>query len=120
MFSFFKSQEVNLVNKEELISTLTRITEILRDNGYSAQADAVRRPLGFLTTGDELNCIKYLTTVDIWGGSGAAWEVGYFQNTNDEVEFRKCFIRLALLMHQSGFKFSRADDIAEAFEKMLT
>ena len=36
-----------------------------------------------------------------------------------EVEFHKCFIRLAELMRQTVIKFNRADDIASAFKKTL-
>lgn len=86
MFRLFKRKEITIVNKDELIATMTCIVELLRDSGFSPQADAVRKPLQYLYSDDKENFIKYLLTVDIWGGAGAAWEV-YGNNTNQGLDF---------------------------------
>lgn len=52
---------------------MTRITEILRDSSFTAQADAINKSLRQLCLGDKENFLKYLNSADIWGGSGAAW-----------------------------------------------
>lgn len=106
-----------LNNKAELISTMTRIIEILRDNAFSAQADAVRKPLQYLYTDDIDNFAKHLLTVDIWGGSGAAWEVAPFPSRQIEKEFESNFIKLVELMRQCGIKNGRADSVASYFKK---
>ncbi len=117
MFGLFKRKEITIINKDELISTLTRIVELLRDNGFSPQADAVRKPLGYLSIDDKDNFIKHLLTVDIWGGAGAAWEVYGFPSRQIEKEFETNFIRLVELMRQTGIKNGKADDVASFFRK---
>lgn len=117
MFGLFKRKDITIINKDELISTMTRIVELLRDNGFSPQADAVRKPLEYLYADDKDNFLKHLLNVDIWGGAGAAWEVYGFQTRQIEIEFETHFIRLVELMRQTGIKNGKADDIAKAFRK---
>jgi len=119
MFGLFKRRQIEIINKEDLIFTLTRIAELLKDSSFSEQADAVRRPLQYLYLDDKENFLKYLNTVDIWGGSGAAWEVAPFPSKQIEKEFETCFIRLAELMAQSGIKNGKADSVAKFFKKDL-
>ena len=118
MFRLFKRKDITINNKQELITTLTRIVELLLDNGSNGQANAVKKPLQYLYQDDTTNFIESLKTVDIWGGSGAAWEV-YFENRQQEREFQNCFIRLAQLLKDTGIKFKTADTIANVFEKDL-
>jgi len=119
MFGLFKRKEITINNKQELIETLTRIVELLRDNGFNPQADAVRKPLQHLYQNDTGNFLKFLKTVDIWGGSGSAWEVYGFATRQQEKEFESCFVRLAKLLQDTGIKFKTADTIANVFEKDL-
>lgn len=117
MFGLFKRKEIRIVNKEELIETLTRILELLRDNGFTAQANAIRKPLQYLYNNDEKNFVKYLLTVDIWGGSGSAWEVYGFKSREVEIEFERCFNKLSELMALNGIKSSKARSVAGFFKK---
>ena len=119
MFGIFKQKQIKIVNKEELIETLTRILELLRDNGYSYQANAIRKPLQYLYSDDEKNFVKYLLTSDIWGGSGAAWEVGGLKPREVEREFEKNFIKLAELMKQTGIKSSKAESVSGFFKSNI-
>jgi len=118
MFRLFKRKDITINNKLELITTLTRIVELLRDNGSNEQANAVKKPLRYLYQDDTTKFLESLKTVDIWGGSGAAWEV-YFEKRQQEREFQSCFIRLAQLLKDTGIKFKTADTIANVFEKDL-
>lgn len=117
MFGLFKRKEITLTNKDELIATMTRIVEILRDNAFSAQADAMRKPLQYLYTDDKDNFVKHLLTVDIWGGAGAAWEVAPFPSRQIEIEFESHFIKLVDLMRQCGIKNGNAESVARFFKK---
>ncbi len=118
MFRLFKGKDITINNKQELITTLTRIVELLRDNGSNGQANAVKKPLQYLYQDDTTKFLESLKTVDIWGGSGAAWEV-YFEKRQQEREFQSCFIRLAQILKDTGIKFKTADIIANIFEKDL-
>ena len=120
MWNFYKkrNREIILNNKDKLIQILTRTVEILRDNAYSAQADAMRKPLHYLYLDDTKNFIKYLNTVDLWGGSGAAWEV-WLEPKEVEREFKQCIIDLVDELKNSGIKIPRERGIAKLFKKEL-
>ncbi|MBL7976431.1 MAG: hypothetical protein JNJ85_16045 [Candidatus Kapabacteria bacterium] len=119
MFEIFKSKDIIIVNKNELISTMTRIAEILHNIGYHPQADAVKKPIEYLHLNDRDNFVRSLLSVDIWGGSGAAWEVGLFPSKQIEREFETYFIQLVELMQQCGIKNNKASSVAEFFKKNL-
>jgi len=117
MLGLFKRKKIEIINKEEFVVTMNRIVELLLDNGYPYQADAVKKPLEYLHSDDKENFLKYFLTVDIWGGSGAAWEVGRFKSRKVEIEFETCFIKLAELMKQTGIRNGKAQSIAKYFKK---
>jgi hypothetical protein len=119
MFGLFKKKAIKINNKQNLVDTLTRIVEILEANGHNAQADAVNKPLQYLHQDDVDNFLKHFKTVDIWGGSGAAWEVGTFKTKQVEREFENCFIRLSELLKETGIKFKPANQIASIFKSVL-
>ena len=119
MFGLFKRKTTIIANKQELVGTLSRIVEILNENGFNAQANAVNKPLQYLDQDDIDNFLKSFKTVDIWGGSGAAWEVGDFPTKQIEREFESCFIKLSELLNETGIKFKPADQIANIFKKNL-
>jgi len=119
MLSWFKKRKIVIKNKDELIHTMSRIVKILGDNDYEAQADAVRKPLKFLHNDDTTNFIKYLNTVDIWGGSGAAWEV-YLQPKKLELEFMKCIVDLIEDLKQTGIKIRGTKSISNYFKEEIS
>lgn len=115
MFGLFKRKNITILNKEELINSLSRIIELLQDSDFNEQADAVRKPLEYLIIDDKDNFLKYLMTVEIWGGAGAAWEVAPFATRQKTVEFETHFINLVDLMKQCGIKSSKASSVAKYF-----
>lgn len=119
MFGLFKQKAIKIINKQQLVDTMTRIVEILNANGYNAQADAVNKPLQYLRQDDIDNFLTSFKTVDIWGGSGAAWEVDSFSTKQVEREFESYFIRLSELLKETGIKFRPAEQIASIFKKDL-
>jgi isoleucyl-tRNA synthetase len=120
MWNLFKkrNREIIIINKDKLIQILTRSVEILRDNAYSSQADAMRKPLQYLYLDDTENFIKYLNTVDIWGGSGAAWEV-WLEPKEVEKNFMRCIVDLVDELNNTGIKIPRERGIAKLFKKEL-
>ena len=120
MWNLFKkrNREIIINNKDKLIQILTRSVEILRDNAYSAQADAMRKPLQYLYLDDTENFIKYLNTVEIWGGSGAAWEV-WLEPKEIEREFMQCIVDLVDELNNTGIKIPKGRSIAKFFKGVL-
>mgnify|MGYP003564291033 CR=1 FL=1 len=119
MIKLFKQKEIEVTNKEEFEKTLTRLIELLRDNAFSAQADAVRRVLAALLNSDTDKFLKTINSVDMWGGSGAVWEVYGFQTKEDEKEFWSQIIRLTDLMKEINIKNNHAYSTAKIFKTEL-
>jgi isoleucyl-tRNA synthetase len=120
MWNLFKKRNRDIIinNKDKLSQILTKTVEILRDNAYSAQADAIRKPLQCLYLDDTENFIKYLNTVDIWGGSGAAWEVR-LEPEEVKNEFMQCIVDLVEELNKTGIKIPRERGIAKLFKREL-
>lgn len=119
MFDLFKKREIIIRNKQELIDTLTTISALLNESDHVAQAAAVDKPLRYLKQDQIPDFLKALKTVDIWGGSGSAWEVGVFSSDQSQKEFQKMFIRLAEQLKNTGIKIKSADQIANLFKQEL-
>ena len=119
MFSLFKKKEIEIENKLEFEKTLIKLIELLRDNAFKPQAEAVRRVLNALTQNNKKIFLKTLNSVDMWGGSGAVWEVSGFQTKSEEIEFWEQTIKLTDLMKETGIKNSHAFSTANIFRKEL-
>lgn len=120
MWNLFKSKnkEIVIVNKYRLIEILSKMVEILRDNGYSPQAEAVKKPLQYLYNNDIENFISYLNTVELWGGSGAAWEV-YLEPKQVQYEFMKNIVDLVDELGKTGIKIPKERGVTKAFKQEL-
>lgn len=119
MTCFFMRKEIVIKNKQELINTLTRICALLNESGHVAQATAINKPLQYLQQDEIPDFLKALKTVDIWGGSGSAWEVGVFASDRSQKEFQQIFISLAEQLKNTGVKIKSADQIANLFRREL-
>lgn len=119
MLGLFKKREIVITNKAEFEITLMKLIEILRDNAFRYQADAVRRVLSALSINDNHEFLKTIKSVDMWGGSGAVWEVYGFQTKLDEIEFWKQIIRLTDLMKEVGIKSRPAYSVANTFRNEI-
>lgn len=119
MIRLFKQREIKITNKAEFEETLTRLIELLRDNAFSPQADAVRRVLSAIMVGDKDKFLKTINSVDMWGGAGAVWEVYGFQTKQDEREFWLNIVKLTDLMKEINIKNNRAYSTAKIFKTEL-
>ena len=117
MFSFLKKKPINLDNKEAYELILCELIKILRDNSHIPQADWVRQIHGALLRNDEVDFVKKLNSVDMWGGSGAVWEVQPFISSDDEKQFGRNIIKLVEQMRISNIKYGRARSIADYFRR---
>lgn len=117
MFKLFRKKPTTITQIPEWNNTLQKIIVLLRDNSYSGQADWVRQIHGALYKNDIPDFIKKLNSVDMWGGSGAVWEVGRFNTQNEEKEFELQIIRLVELMNTDGISHGKAKSVAKFFKK---
>jgi len=111
-----KSYNSDLVDKESIGLTLKDIIKILREFSHSGQADYMDRLFETLTIDDNSKFKLMSQTVDIWGGSGAVWEV-WIPDNNKEKEFQKLMISFAKLLLKNGIKNHGITSIKSLFEK---
>ncbi len=117
MFKFFKKKKVEITHREEWLDTFEKMITLLRDNAHVAQADCVRQIHGALYRKDVSDFLKKLRGVDMWGGSGAVWEVGYFNSQGEEKEFKKLIIELVQLMKNDKISHGKANSVSHFFRK---
>jgi hypothetical protein len=119
MFGLFRRKITDINKKPEFISAMERVSQILIENGFDAQAGAFTKPIGFLKSNDIENFLKSFNTVDIWGGSGAAWEVGGFSSWEKEREFLVAFRNMIELMEFNKINYGNAKRISKLFLRRM-
>lgn len=87
-------------NKEKFIQSLTVISRLLYDNENIGQANFLLHLIELIKHRDFSSFIKEINSVDMWGGSGAVWEV-YIENRDTEREFQRNLLELISLMEET-------------------
>jgi hypothetical protein len=102
---------------------LNVIAQLLCNYRHYGQARVVEEILGTLETASP--DYKRLCGIDMWGGSGAVWDV-YLprshrseQSKADERDFRRAIIRIAETMNQLKIGTDRSRFIAATFQGWL-
>jgi len=99
-----------------MIETLTELRDILTRQGYHGQASVISR-LVELQEADPTEFRTLLQSVEMWGGSGAVWEV--YPLGEGSRRFTQLIVQLAQEMQLSGLGTSRSQDIADTFRYWL-
>jgi hypothetical protein len=115
MFGLFRRKITYINKKPEFISAMERVSQILIENGFDAQAGAFTLPIEFLKANDIENFLKSFNTVDIWGGSGSAWEVGGFSSWEKEKKFLVAFRNMIEIMEVNKINYGNAKRISKLF-----
>ena len=112
------------VNVERLANELKQLAGILRKYEHDGQATVVEEIQASLGTPQP--DFNRLRGVDMWGGSGAVWEVSLCQSgttlaemQTDEALFRRTIIQLAVIMDGLKIGTVRSRDIAKIFQGWL-
>lgn len=106
--------------------TLEEIRGLLRKHDFPGQAEVMDDLLRLIES-NYGQFVRKIQGVDVWGGSGAVWEVGSFANRgfpaefaiDDELQFRRAIIQLSHQMDESGIGTDRARYIASVFNDWL-
>ena len=93
--------------------TLNDLARILTKHDHLGQAEVVQQLLQGLRSGDRSSFPTLLQSVDMWGGSGAVWEVGDLGD--DTRAFRQAIIDLAAEMDKCGLGMERSRFVASTF-----
>jgi hypothetical protein len=107
---------------EALGEELHHLSELLRKYGHHGQANVVDQILSTLKT--PIPDYKRLAGVEMWGGSGAVWEVCLTPRTSseengDEKSFLQTIIRIAATMDRLKIGTERARSTAKIFQEWL-
>jgi len=97
-----------------MIETLRELCRLLLANAFPGQAEIVQRLLQ-LNDENSDEFVRLLISVDMWGGSGAVWEVGDLGD--DTLAFRNAFIMLAAQMERAGLGTEGSRFIASTFRQ---
>ncbi len=108
--------------REALGADLGQLAKLLHKHGHSGQAAVVDEIVASL--GTSTPDYKGLASIDMWGGSGAVWEVCFFSSASpeylaDERSFRKAIIRIAATMDQMKIGTDRSRFIAKTFQEWI-
>jgi hypothetical protein len=108
---------------EALHTDLSQLAELLHKYGHDGQTAVVDEIVSTLETSTP--DYKRLASIDMWGGSGAVWEVCLIPpamrvvGRADETSFRNAIIRIAAAMDQMKIGTERTRFIAKTFQGWL-
>jgi hypothetical protein len=117
MFGFYKKKNKNKFliylkeNPDDYVNVLTYLSNILNKSKNHGQAEVTDKLIELLKQEKFDDFIKLINGVDMWGGSGAVWEVGIGNHIYMR-DFQKTIISLIDLMEKteilgSGIKSRR-------------
>jgi hypothetical protein len=96
-----------------MIATLNELVRLLAKHDHHGKARVVQGLVEALQAGNQTEFVTLLHSVDMWGGSGAVWEVG--ELGEDKQAFQCAIIQLSADMDQAGLGTERSRFIASTF-----
>ncbi|RIA09721.1 hypothetical protein OE09_1567 [Flavobacteriaceae bacterium MAR_2010_72] len=119
MFSIFKKSIEENIDKSEFEPVLNRLIDLLNESSNIAQAKWVEKTKSALLCNNIADFKRKINSVDMWGGSGAVWEVGGFKTKLNEREFILEIIKLTELMKSSGLKSNAAQSRSKLLKRVI-
>jgi len=107
-----------LEERSGFLLVLTVIKEILQHSANNAQSDFVYKLIDLLNQNNISLFVKLINGVDMWGGSGAVWEV-YIEDKKTSTKFEKEMLSLINLMEKTKIIGKGIKPIKEIFEDNL-
>lgn len=104
--------------KSKYLDTLKNIEAILRKGELFGQENVVKNLMQNLITEDYQIFIDNINSVNMWGGSGAVWEV-YFENQDLQRKFNFEMLELINLMEKTKILGSGIKPLKKLFENEL-
>lgn len=101
-----------------IIKVLTSIRELLESARHEGQAEYVTELIA-LAERDQDAFRAGLITIDMWGGSGAVWDVLPFPSLDDQKRFYRLLVRLVQEMVINEIHDNRAEQIAAVLRNWL-
>jgi hypothetical protein len=105
--------------KESYLNTLKNIEEILKVEGSYEQGRVVEKLAATLMNNEYKKFSKDINSIDMWGGSGAVWEV-YFVSKNLKQKFNAEMLELISLMEKTKNLRSGIKPLKKLFKRELS
>ena len=120
MFNFKKNKniEFNEITYESFLITLTKLVNILSKAELNAQVQVIVSLIDLLKQRKNEKFVNILNSIDMWGGSGAVWEVHIEDNQNAK-KFEMEMINLIDLMEKSNVLGRGIKPIRKLFKENL-
>tara|TARA_R100001369_G_scaffold1830_1_gene5975 strand:- start:6278 stop:6643 length:366 start_codon:yes stop_codon:yes gene_type:complete len=118
MLGLFKKRIPLNIDKSKFEPILSKLIELLTDSSNLGQAEWVERIKSALLSDDKADFLKKLVSVDMWGGSGAVWEVGGFKYDTDNKKFVTEIAKLTDLMKASGIRSRAAQSSGRVLKRI--
>jgi len=122
MFGFMKNKKEDFelvhINCEYFLLILKALFQLLERAGHNSQANFIQNLVEQITQENFSQFKKSINGVNMWGGSGAVWEV-YFENKSDEKRFEMEIIKLINLMEETKILGKGIKPIRKIFENNL-
>lgn len=122
MFELRKKQKNDyaliILKRERFLSLLIKLMTLLKNSGNEAQSDFVYKLLELINQNNFYEFVKSVNGADMWGGSGAVWEV-YIANKYEAKEFEKEMIGLVELLKTTKIMGKGIIPIKNIFEDNL-
>ena len=108
---------ISEINKANFKLILIRLHVILKTKS-KGQAEWLNQLIGELQANSMSAFLIKLNGVEMWGGSGAVWEVGDFYSKEEEREFQLLIIQLVELMIACEKKNKGAIAVLKLFKRL--
>lgn len=121
MFSFKKSKNIELTQTahEIFLVILTKLIQILSKSNLTAQAQVVKTLIDLLIQQKDDEFVKLLNGIDMWGGSGAVWEV-HIEDKHSAREFEIEMVKLIDLMEKTNVLGKGIKPIRKIFKENVS
>ena len=92
---------ITLIECQRYLPILTKIFQILNNSNLIGQKEVIKKLIDYIIKEDTIQFVKFINSIDMWGGSGAVWEV-YIENEIEAREFENELINIINLMEETN------------------
>ena len=110
--------ELTHIELQNYLVILSKLGQILEADGLIAQAKVVNSLIERLQKGMIAEFVVLINGVEMWGGSGAVWEV-FIRDRKASIQFESEIVRLIDLMEETNILGSNITPIRKIFRANL-
>ena len=113
-----KNIEFTEADRENFLVIFSRLLSILCEANLPSQAEVVRKLEILSRDKKNMEFVEQLNSIDMWGGSGAVWEV-HIKDDRNAREFETEMIKLINLMERANVLGRGVKPIRKLFHRLI-